>query len=103
MKVKSKESPGYVFYIFLIIIMLLILWISVLGRNSFWNTHQLQRKVENLEREATRLKAVNDSLAKENARLQTDPEAAEKAAREQYGLTKPGEKVFRFVPAKEDR
>lgn len=102
MKIKAKETPRYVSYVFYLAFFMLILWIALLSRNSFWNTHQLQRKVENLEQEATRLKAVNDSLAKENARLKTDPEAAEKAAREQYGLTKPGEKVFRFVPAKED-
>ena len=29
-------------------------------------------------------------------------ETAEKAAREKFGLTKPDETVFRFVPAEED-
>ncbi|MCK9557874.1 MAG: septum formation initiator family protein [Candidatus Cloacimonetes bacterium] len=89
-------------YLYAIAIVLLILWILVLGRNSFWNTYQLKRQVEGLEKEAEFLKAVNDSLARENMRLKTDPEAAEKAAREQFGLTKPGEKVFRFVPSKEN-
>jgi len=58
--------------------------------------------VEQLEKETTILKAQNDSLAQENERLKTDPEAAEKAARENFGLTKPDETVFRFVPAKDD-
>lgn len=103
MKIKAKETPRFYHYLYLIIIVILILWIGIFSRNSFWHTHQLQRKVETMEREAENLKAINDSLAKENTRLKTDPEAAEKAAREQYGLTKPGEKVFRFVPAKEDQ
>jgi cell division protein FtsB len=103
MKIKAKETPKIVSYVFYMAIFLLVLWIALLSRNSFWNTHQLQRKVESLEQQASYLQTVNDSLAKENARLKTDPEAAEKAAREQYGLTKPGEKVFRFVPAKEDK
>ena len=102
MKVKSRETPRIVSYIYIIAIALLVLWILLISRNSFWNTYQLKRKVEGLESEADYLRAVNDSLARENARLKTDPEAAEKAAREQFGLTKPGEKVFRFVPAKED-
>ncbi|MDD4686917.1 MAG: septum formation initiator family protein [Candidatus Cloacimonetes bacterium] len=102
MKKKAGDLPKLFSYAFTLAIVLLLLWIGILGRNSFWNTYQLRRKVESLESEAEHLKAVNDSLATENARLKTDPEAAEKAAREQYGLTKPGEKVFRFVPAKED-
>jgi cell division protein FtsB len=73
-----------------------------LGGNSFFNTWKLQRQVEKLEKETSYLKAVNDSLAQENERLKTDPEAAEKAAREKFGLTKQDETVFRFVPAKEE-
>ncbi len=102
MKVKTNKSPGVLKYVFYLAVFALLLWILVLGRNSFWHTNQLKKRVETLESEASHLKAVNDSLARENERLKTDPEAAEKAAREQYGLTKPGEKVFRFVPAKED-
>jgi cell division protein FtsB len=102
MKSKAKECPKIVRYAFWLIFCFLLLWILVFGQNSFWHTQQLKRKVDILELEASHLKAVNDSLAKENSRLKTDPEAAEKAAREQFGLTKPDEKVFRFVPAKED-
>lgn len=72
------------------------------GGNSFYNTWKLQRQVRLLKTETMHLKAVNDSLAQENERLKTDPEAAEKAAREKFGLTKPGETVIRFVPAKEE-
>ncbi|MDI3503940.1 MAG: cell division protein FtsB [Candidatus Cloacimonadota bacterium] len=102
MRTKGKDSPKIVWYIFFLALLLLFLWITVTGRNSFLNTYKLRRKVEKLELETSRLKAVNDSLANENARLKTDPQAAEKAAREEFGLTKPDEKVFRFVPAKDD-
>jgi len=101
MKTKGKETPKIVRYAFLLVMLLLFLWITLFSRNSFANTYKLRRKVEQLEQDANHLKAVNDSLAKENARLKTDPEAAEKAAREQFGLIKPDEKVFRFVPAKD--
>lgn len=103
MKAKGKETPKIVWYIYLLFILFLFLWISVLGRNSARNTYLLRKKVESMESEALDLKAVNDSLAKENLRLKTDPDAAEKAAREQFGLIKPDEKVFRFVPAKEPK
>lgn len=103
MKAKGRETPKIVRYIYLLCIVFLFLWIAVLSRNSIINTIRMRRKVENLEAEASHLKAVNDSLAKENLRLKTDPDAAEKAAREQFGLIKPDEKVFRFVPAKEPK
>lgn len=102
MKSRTKTYPKILRYVFWVLALLLILWILIFGQNSFWHTMQLRNKVNKLEQEAQHLKAVNDSLAKENARLKTDPDAAEKAAREQFGLTKPDEKVFRFVPAKED-
>ncbi len=101
MRTKGQPAPKIVRYIYLLLIVLLFLWITVLGRNSARHTYSLRKKVENMETEVQHLQAVNDSLAKENLRLKTDPDAAEKAAREQFGLIKPDEKVFRFVPAKE--
>jgi len=102
MKSRTAQCPAIVRYVFWLIVAFLLAWILFFGQNSFWNTMQLKRKVDKLETEAANLKATNDSLMKENARLKTDPEAAEQAAREQFGLIKPDEKVFRFVPAKEN-
>ncbi len=102
MKSRNKElKPSYRF-LFWGIIAIIGIWILFLSGNSFLNTYKLQRRVQLLEKETTALKAVNDSLAAENLRLKTDPETAEKAAREKFGLTKPDETVFRFVPAEED-
>lgn len=103
MRSKGKQTPKIIRYIYFLIILFLFLWISVFSRNSARNTIRLRKKVESLEADAANLKAVNDSLAKENLRLKTDPDAAEKAAREQFGLIKPDEKVFRFVPARESK
>ena len=102
MKAKTKKLSPPMRFAFWAIIVLLIIWILFLADNSFLNTWKLKRRVDQLEKETTILKAQNDSLAQENERLKTDPEAAEKAARENFGLTKPDETVFRFVPAKED-
>ncbi|GAB1467558.1 hypothetical protein MASR2M64_02310 [Candidatus Cloacimonadota bacterium] len=102
MNTRKKAAPKSVRIAFWSVVTLLALWILLLGGNSFFNTWKLQRRVNQLQSETSRLKAVNDSLAHENERLKTDPEAAEKAAREKFGLTKPDETVFRFVPAKEE-
>ena len=102
MKTKDKKrSPQFRFF-FWGAIVLLVIWILFLANNSFLNTWKLKHRVEQLEKETAALKAQNDSLAMENNRLKTDPEAAEKAARENFGLTKPDETVCRFVPAKDD-
>ncbi|MDD2597489.1 MAG: septum formation initiator family protein, partial [Candidatus Cloacimonetes bacterium] len=74
MKSRAKETPRLLRYAFWLIAVILILWILFFGRNSFFNTMKLSRKVDKLEQETETLKAVNDSLAKENARLKTDPE-----------------------------
>lgn len=102
MSKKGANLPQPVRTGFWVLMGLIILWILVFGGNSFFNTWKLQRQVHKLQQETMHLKAVNDSLSHENQRLKTDPEAAEKAAREKFGMTKPGETVIRFVPAKEE-
>jgi len=60
------------------------------------------RKARRLADEAGRVEADNARLAEENARLsrevkalRTDPSAMERAAREDLGLVRPGERVYR--------
>ena len=47
----------------------------------------------------SKLKAERDSLTEEIRLLQTDNKEIERIAREQYGMAKPGEKVYKIVPA----
>ncbi|MFT3915965.1 MAG: septum formation initiator family protein [Anaeromyxobacteraceae bacterium] len=60
------------------------------------------RKASRLAAEAERVEAENRRLAEENARLtrevralKSDPAAMERAAREDLGLVRPGERVYR--------
>lgn len=62
----------------------------------------MHRELQSMRSNVERLSAVNDSLRNENEKLRTSLDAAEKAARERFGLVKPGEKVFRFVPAPDE-
>jgi len=79
-------------------IVFLLSWILFWGRNSFWNTHFVRRELKRMEAEVAKLSVMNDSLRIQNERLKTSLDAAEKAAREQFGLIKPDEKVFFFIP-----
>lgn len=64
------------------------------------------RKANRLAAEAERVEAENRRLADENARLtrevralRSDPAAMERAAREDLGLVRPGERVYRVEAA----
>jgi cell division protein FtsB len=68
------------------------------------------RKYVRLREEAARMEAENARLAAETARLarevralRTDPGALERAAREDLGLVRPGERVYRVAPAEDGR
>lgn len=63
------------------------------------------RKYLRLRDDAARMAAENAQLAAETARLarevralRTDPGALERAAREDLGLVRPGERVYRVEP-----
>ncbi len=63
-------------------------------------------RVAALEAEVARIRRLNAELQAENARLalriealRHDDETIERVAREELGLVRPGEVVFRFVPA----
>lgn len=99
MRPQAGRPNAIVRLLFYAALVFLISWILFWGENSFLRTWNMGRKVAALEKEMIELKAVNDSLAQENRRLRSDPRAAEKVAREKFGFTREGEKVFRFVPS----
>lgn len=103
MKRESEGSSKLSKIVFWGVIVFVASWITLWGGNSFLRTALLHKTLKGMEAQVKVLKTQNDSLKAENERLRTSPEAAEKAARERFGLTKPGEKVFRFVPAAEPK
>jgi cell division protein FtsB len=69
------------------------------GEYSTSNWWQLRRQLAE-ERDTLRaLQAEIDSLARVAHELETDPAAQERAAREEFGMIKNGELLYRLVPA----
>lgn len=99
MKRERQQSPAYVKWIYWGALIFVISWVTLWGSNSFLRTGLMHRSLNKLQASVNTLQAQNDSLRQENELLKTNLETAEKTARERFGLTKPGEKVFRFVPA----
>jgi cell division protein FtsB len=69
---------------------------SALGENGLYRIWQKQQELEALEGQVARLEAENDSLRQVLWRLENDLQYVEKVAREEYGMSRPGERVYRL-------
>ena len=82
--------------------LLVCLALGALTWVSFLDTHSLMHRVK-WARELAQLRAENDALVAENASLEeeiagaAEPEVVERVAREQYGMRRPGETVYRLA------
>jgi cell division protein FtsB len=98
----KKQKPKYrkaMNLLVLLILLFLLSWILIWGDNSFYKVWKQKREISTIREENESLKAENDSIARQNTRLKSDPEAAEEVAREEHGLIKPDEVIYRFKPA----
>ena len=75
------------------------LYFAIQG-GEYGTTHLLELKADIVREQAQvgRLKVVVDSLEKEVKAIQTDKRVQERVAREQFGMIKDGEYLFRIVP-----
>ena len=74
----------------------LLAYVFVFSRHGYLRRHELARENDRLQAELEELRDENARLREELNRLD-DPEAVEKLAREELGLVKDGETVYRFV------
>lgn len=71
------------------------------GDFGFVRIYKLKHKKQNLRLQYKQLQAEVLQLARDKELLQKDFFYIEKIAREKYGLSRPDEKVYRFLPAPE--
>lgn len=72
---------------------------DVFGAHGFlamWRTHQ---QIQQLRGELARLNKENGALSDQVTALKTDPKAIERIAREEMGLARPGEMIFKMPAA----
>lgn len=102
---RPKESRFFAFFrqwgssLFVILLVALLVH-DIFGRNGFLDLRRSQQEVERLRRDITQLNEENRRLAERVNALKTDPKLIERIAREEMGLAKPGEYVFRVPPKK---
>ena len=76
----------------------LLLISDVFGTHGVLAMRRSQRQVTDIERKIEQLNQENAQLEAKVKALKTDPEAIEKIAREEMGLAKQGEYIFKVAP-----
>ncbi len=89
----------------IVLFLAVVLWIGwtlVMGDNGLRVRLNLELENRELKTALKRETEIQDSLRKEIKLLQTDKKRIEKAAREKYGMVKPGETLYK-VQVSEDQ
>ena len=74
---------------------------DLFGAHGFLATRRAQKQIEQLRGEIERMSKENTDLANEVQSLKTDPKTIERIAREEMGLARPGEMIFKLPAAPE--
>lgn len=106
-KAKIQEPPsfwGRYARSLLALALFLIAIHDVFGSHGLLAMRRTQSQIKELRGEIDRLNQENDDLNKQVHALRTDPKAVERIAREEMGLARPGEMIFKLPeqPQKSD-
>jgi cell division protein DivIC len=96
MKELSLDNTGLYRNGILVLLLVCIALIvhNVFSQNGFLASRRQRRELHSLQERIQQIKAENAELDQENHDLKSNPDAVERLAREQYGLAKPGEKIY---------
>ena len=75
------------------------LYLLMAGDDGMLRLRQRRQEQRELASQVVRLEVENDSLRQVLTRLEHDLEYVEKVAREEYGMTKKGEQLYRLRPS----
>jgi cell division protein FtsB len=76
--------------------LLLVAIHDVFGSHGLLAMRQTQTQIDQLRGEIGRLSKENAALTNQVQALRTDPKAVERIAREEMGLARPGEMIFKL-------
>ena len=69
---------------------------GIFGTHGFLAMRRTQQEIRQVREQIGKLNAENKSLAGEVNALKTDPKAIERIAREDMGLVRPGEMIYKL-------
>ncbi|MBP3192814.1 FtsB family cell division protein [Natronogracilivirga saccharolytica] len=82
-------------FLFGILILMLILWFGFFDTFSVWTRMQLNNEKKELIRETEQLQTEATEFREKMEALESDPDLLQTLAREEYGMRKPGEIIYR--------
>ncbi len=82
-----------IFVLGIVCLLLIMIVTALFGKKGVLDLRRTRRELAARTERIRALEAERDRLAAEIRRLETDPRAVEKPAREKLGLAAPGEKV----------
>ena len=92
-KISSIEK---VILSFLLLTAVVVIIAAVFGKHGLLTYMELDARYQSMQAEVARLKDENTRLKTEIEALKSDPEAIERVAREELGMIKPGEVLYRI-------
>lgn len=97
-KVNVQESKFWARYArpILALALFLIAIHDVFGSHGLLAMRRTQSQIKQLRGEIDRLNQENNDLNKQVQALRTDPKTVERIAREEMGLARPGEMIFKL-------
>ena len=84
-------------FLFALLLGFLAIWFGFIDTYSLTTRFKLAHEKDDLKEKIAVLKQQTDELEISIAQLKANPDLLEKIAREQYGMRKKGEKVYRIV------
>jgi cell division protein FtsB len=69
---------------------------DIFGEHGFFAMRRTQKEIEQIREQIGRINDENKSLTNQVTSLKTDPKAIEHIAREEMGLARPGEMIFKI-------
>lgn len=69
---------------------------DIFGPHGFIAMRRTQREIDEIREQIGKINTENKSLTDQVSSLKTDPKAIERIAREQMGLARPGELIYKL-------
>lgn len=74
----------------------LIIWFAFFDTYSLWTRYELSQRKQELQEKTEQLEAETAELEQKINDLRSDPALLERIAREEYGMRKEGETVYKI-------
>lgn len=83
-------------FLFLVLGGVILVWFLFIDTYSLWTRYQLSQRKDDLKAKTEHLEAETRELKDKIEALQNDPALLERIAREEYGMKKEGETVYKI-------